>query len=205
MTDDDFLQSASNLYWAGNMHVPLGQRMPSLCSDEELLALKRHIQTPTLLNGILEIGTAQGGTTVVLMLASHEWKPNLHEHILTIDPLPFSGVEQEWGYALQGLNILGLARRCGFDYSTEDSDGVVARCGEGRFRFVLVDGCHEGEWPMRDLLNAVRLLAPGGVVAMHDVGSMPDPTAAWEEVLKGEIEGLQSLEIVGHMGFARRV
>ncbi|MGE4291586.1 MAG: class I SAM-dependent methyltransferase [Desulfovibrio sp.] len=48
------------------------------------------------------------------------------------------------------------------------SDEYFAKASE-RFDLVFVDGMHLYEFAMRDLLNALNLLRPGGFVVMHDM------------------------------------
>lgn len=66
--------------------------------------------------------------------------------------------------------VMGAKRELHLFQSTSDdffASEVSARLG-ARFGFAFLDGMHLFEYLLRDLIATERLLAPGGVIALHD-------------------------------------
>jgi predicted O-methyltransferase YrrM len=57
--------------------------------------------------------------------------------------------------------------------------------GKGAADLVLVDGDHRYGSARADIITALHLLAPGGVLVVHDYGSHPEVTRAADELLRG--------------------
>lgn len=135
---------------------------------------------------VLEIGSAYGYSTVCM--AQHA------EHVLAIDPL-----EQYTADELHAnLRACGVCDRVTVaQYRSQDLLPILAAAG-AKFGLVFIDGDHERLAVAADLANAVRLLAPRGVLACHDYGedSCPGVREAIDTAdLPGEHELVDTLSI----------
>jgi len=109
---------------------------------------------------VAEIGTLFCGTTEVLARAL---MANLHGLVHTADP--FGGercppIIAQWPPELQDL----------VRFYPEDSMAFLQRAAEGRWRFdlTLVDGNHDFEFVLFDLMMAARVANPGGVIVLDN-------------------------------------
>ena len=102
----------------------------------------------------LEIGVSKGESFFPLRVARK----------VAVDPNP----RLSWRKRLRKClaNPLNLFNA----YHRVTSDEYFVRCAppEGGFDLVFVDGLHTYEQSLRDALNALEALNPGGVVALHD-------------------------------------
>jgi predicted O-methyltransferase YrrM len=153
--------------------------------DEEILELLEELKKHSP-RRLVEIGTAQGGT-LFLMLRSLART----SHLVSIDLPhgPFGGGYAHWKIPLfhsmsWGGPRLTLLR--GSSQTTEMRDRVGATLG-GPADFVLIDGDHSYAGAKRDFELYRDIVAPGGLVAFHDivsgkpekVGGVP---ALWQEL-----------------------
>ncbi len=104
---------------------------------------------------VLEIGTSQGGSTLIIASALEE---NGHGRIFSVDPMPrielnenvFHGrLELVTGESPQAVDEIGQA-------------------GAGPFDFVLIDGIHVYDQAELDLAASLRYIAPNAYILLHD-------------------------------------
>src|SRR5262249_38378227 len=127
----------------------------------------------------LEIGTHRVGTTEVLARALWETGAG---HLDTIDPY-----EGEQCPGLIAALPEPLRERITFHAvsSAEHFDLAIARGVP--YDFVLVDGSHEFEFALFDLLCAARLMRPGGLVVLDNI-DQAGPRFATKVFLDGNPE-----------------
>jgi len=132
-------------------------------SDQELLGLKKWIQTANLKGRHLEIGTAAGGTLCFMMKC------------FTEDSRPPFAVVDTMSYFDDQMNVVrkNLARN-GLDSQLVDfrvMSSVMAftraEVAREQFDFILVDASHKIRHVMEDL-RWLRLLNTGGIACFHD-------------------------------------
>lgn len=105
---------------------------------------------------ILEIGTAEGGSALVMATALEE---NAGEgHIWSIDPVPRISVEMS-AYHGRVDFLVGT--------SPETVEDAAARAG-GPFDLAMIDGIHIYRQARADLLAVLPHLAEGAYVLLHD-------------------------------------
>lgn len=144
------------LHWR-SIPVPLGEGPPistSLTSAEttELQRLAKG-------GDVLEIGTAYGYSTVALALVANQ--------VTAVDP---HLTHASYGDVLANLKAYGVTATVLRDYS-QIALPALLRAGM-RYDLVWIDGDHTAEGVEHDVVWALKLLKPGGVLACHD----------WDEV-----------------------
>jgi len=128
------------------------------------------INTP--LGDVVEVGSASGGTTIVLIGAAEE----VNKTVYSVDPYPesFEGKVANYTPGLmkdfrEGFkdNILTGQWKNIVQYN-EDISGCIDKIPDG-LSVVFIDGCHEYSF----VLNEVELLFPkmvsGGMMCIHDI------------------------------------
>jgi len=153
--------------------------------DEEILGLLDELKKRSP-RRVVEIGTAQGGT-LFLMLTSLP----ASGHVVSIDlPRgPFGGGYAHWKIPLFHAMSWGGPRLTllrGSSQTQEMRDRVLDVLG-GPADFILIDGDHSYGGAKRDFELYRDIVAPGGLVAFHDivsgtpekVGGVP---AVWREL-----------------------
>jgi hypothetical protein len=110
---------------------------------------------------VLEIGTLHAGTTEVIARALHE---NGHGVVHTIDPFGAERVPPVIATWPQGLRAI-------VDFSAVGSMTFLARSADlgRRFDLVLVDGQHDFEFALFDILMSARLITRGGIIVVDNV------------------------------------
>jgi predicted O-methyltransferase YrrM len=126
----------------------------------------------------IEVGCHCGRTTAQLAAVCAE----RGAPVIAIDP--WIGVDGEDTY------VRFLANTSAFRNVTvmrARSDDALPTLPAGRASFAFIDGDHSYEQTLRDLQNADRCLAPGGVLAVHDIFSPAHPGVgrAWAEFAGG--------------------
>ena len=130
---------------------------------------------------VLEIGTSDGNTA--LLLAS-----NLDQggQVVTVDlPPDFDMAKQsslgfpdgelnltprdQLARQYQGHPVSARIRQVYGDSATLDWNSLG-----GPFDLAFIDGCHTEEYVRSDSENALRQLAPGGIIVWHDYGMITD-------------------------------
>ncbi len=118
---------------------------------------------------IFEFGTYDGATTLLLARAAPE-------ALVTTFDLPPDAVEQTGGVVAEQLGMVGGA---GSKFrGVPESDRIVQLYGDSRefdatpyrssMGMVVVDGSHDYDCVRADSENALRMLAPGGVIVWDD-------------------------------------
>jgi predicted O-methyltransferase YrrM len=129
----------------------------------------------------LEIGTSDGNTALVLAA-------NLAADgkVVTVDLPPDFDVAQQQSLAYSDVELNLTPRdQLGRQYSghrlssrIKQVYGDSARLNwselGGPFDLVFIDGCHAEAYVRLDSQNALKQLAPGGVIVWHDYGMIPD-------------------------------
>jgi predicted O-methyltransferase YrrM len=152
---------------------------PQSLQSDEARALLHHLVVMRRPEFALEIGTHRAGTSEVLARALWE---NGFGHLDTIDPFE--------GHRCPAL-IAGLpeALRQRITYQPVSSaahfDRAIARGVS--YDFVLVDGSHEFEFALFDLMCAARLMRPSGLVVLDNI-EQPGPRFATKVFLKDNPE-----------------
>lgn len=156
---------------------------------------------------VLEIGTARGGTLFLLVQSAAP-----HAHIVSLD-LPGGrngGGYPRWKSELyrrfaDGGRTLTLVR--GNSHLESTRDKVAALSGPDGFDLIMIDADHSYAGVKRDFELYRPLLAPGGMIVMHDI--LPnrfDPEIAvapfWEEVQRAYPATRELVEDYdqGHLG-----
>ena len=110
----------------------------------------------------LDIGSHSGWTTAHLLAADAD--------VFVIDPILWlqEGTARfEQNTYCWWSHVLGVSARKSDEYFSLDSHDTEEYDG------VVIDGCHEPGQPQRDAQNAVKHLAPTGVIMLHDGTGRP--------------------------------
>ena len=150
---------------------------------------------------VLEIGTYDGNTALVL--ASNLAAPD--GSVVTVDLPPDFSKEQQSSLAHTDVEF-NLTER---DQLGRQSKGhprirqVHGDSGEldwstlgGPFDVIFIDGCHSEPYVRADTQNALKQLAPGGVILWHDYGLIPDVSRVVDEVAR-QNKSLKTFAIEG--------
>ena len=105
---------------------------------------------------VLEIGSAFGYSAVTMALAGAT-------HVTAVDPHVWLGSHEAM---LANLDKAGVADRV----TVVRAASPDALGGLGEFGLVFIDGDHGAAAVMADVEAARKVLAPGGVLAVHDYG-----------------------------------
>lgn len=148
-----------------------------------LLAIARHINA----RRIVEIGTSDGNTALNLA----ENAPD-DAAVTTIDLPPDWDGQFQINVPAWHLNVTDrdkVGRQVAF--SERAKGKVVQVFGDSAkldwsqlrhpFDLVFIDGCHFYDYVRVDTDNALRYLAPGGVIVWHDYGAYSDVSRAVDE------------------------
>lgn len=139
---------------------------------------------------VLEIGTFDGNTTLLI-------STNLDDRgsVVTVDLPPDYDLEkgsanlkyatvlnmtprQLLGRQLQGQALANRITQIHGDSATLDWNTFG-----GPFDLIFIDGCHEEPYVRSDSENALRQLAPGGMIAWHDYGVIDDVSRVVDETM----------------------
>ncbi|MGE3600170.1 MAG: O-methyltransferase [Dehalococcoidia bacterium] len=125
---------------------------------------------------VLEIGTHVGSSTLMFALAlKHDGG-----RITTVDIQDVNADEGAWkmtGCAQRPRDMLAsMGCLDHVSFVTSASVDYLAGCRE-RYDLIFLDGLHEASMLYREIPLALRALAPGGLVLLHDV--FPDLKPLW--------------------------
>jgi predicted O-methyltransferase YrrM len=129
----------------------------------ELSTLLSTVRDAHLSGPHLEIGTAAGGTLKELMKI---YPDATRPPFVVVDPLTYFPDQRqivERNLTTHGLDPKRVDFRVGFSWPALQD--ALAR--KERFSFVFIDGNHKAKYVMQDLAW-LRMLEPGGLVALHD-------------------------------------
>ena len=110
---------------------------------------------------VLEVGSAFGYSTVTMALAGAD-------HIVAIDP--HTWLPDSLSVMLGNLAAYGVADRVEVMQEFSFTALPVLAGEDARFGFVFIDGDHAYEAARHDIEWGLKMLEPGGVLAVHDVG-----------------------------------
>ena len=190
---------------------------PGFMPEDEGLALYDAAVSVAPLGPLVEIGSYCGRSTLLLAAAA----ATADTHVVTIDHHRGSEEHQPgWEYhdpdlvdpAVDKIDTLPAFRRVIATSGLEPFVvAVVARAEDfGRYwrhpaGLVFVDGSHTDESAQRDYATWAPLVAPDGLLAIHDVFADPDkggqaPFRAYQRALDScaftEVEGCRSLRLL---------
>ncbi len=138
---------------------------PAGMREEEYARLKE-ILTTLLPRNTLEVGMANGGSTVIICEMLKSFGGGKHS---AIDPFQSS----PQGYSGRGIEKIRQAGLEAYFEMIEDFDylALPRLVAEKRsFDFILLDGWHSFDYTLLDFFYADLLLKDGGVLALHDSG-----------------------------------
>lgn len=133
---------------------------------------------------VVEIGSASGGTTVVLIEAAKE----VGKKVYSIDPYPIE-FENKASFYDSGLmsqlkqefadNILGGK----YDNIIQFNEDIIDCLHKipDKLSVVFIDGCHEFSFVQKEYNLLLRKVVPGGIIYIHDMD--------WSV---GQLSGLES-------------
>lgn len=135
--------------------------------EEEITLLLEELRTRRVSRAV-EIGTARGGTLFLLTqaLASSAKLVSVDLHFG-----PFGGGYPHWKIPLFHALAFGgpkLTLLRGSSQTPEMRDRVRSTLG-GQADFILIDGDHSYDGAKRDFELYRELVAPGGIIAFHDI------------------------------------
>jgi predicted O-methyltransferase YrrM len=175
---------------------------PGFMPEAEARALYAAALSATAVGDLVEIGTYQGKSAILLAAAARAGGRML----LTVDHHRGSEEHQPgWEYhdpslvdpAVGLIDTLPLARRALALAGLEDSvvlavgrSARVARLWGGAAGFVFIDGGHTDEAARADYEGWAPKLAPGGLLAIHDV--FPDPADGGQAPYRIYLRALES-------------
>ena len=155
---------------------------------------------------VLEIGAAFGfSTSNLASTAEHVWSVDAHNivpswHLFGIET---HDVLDKYGAGTlpvlqQNLIDAGLDEKVticiGYSQTLLGRDAPLAKELQGKIDLAFIDGDHSVNGCLTDLENCARLLAPGGVLAVHDYDEFNNPGVKvavneWRKVLPMELVG----------------
>lgn len=154
----------------------------SVLETVTLAAIVRHIDA----RQVLEIGTLDGNTTLALAANTADdavittvdlpadWGGNMH---LNVPPRFLDAANPgRVGWQARDSALAGKVRQILCDSATLDW-GTLG----GPFDMILIDGCHYYSYVKSDTANAVRQLAPNGIIVWHGYGMIEDVSRAVDE------------------------
>jgi predicted O-methyltransferase YrrM len=175
---------------------------PGFMPHDEARALYAAALAGAAVGDLVEIGTYQGKSAILLAAAARA----AGRMLLTVDHHRGSEEHQPgWQYhdpqlvdpAVGLIDTLPLARRALALAGVEDSvilvvgrSGDVARLWQGSAGFVFIDGGHTDAAALTDYEGWSPKLAPGGVLAIHDV--FPDPADGGQAPYRIYLRALES-------------
>jgi predicted O-methyltransferase YrrM len=155
--------------------------------------LTRYLQSKR----VLEIGTHVGGSTLhfaaALLVAAGR--------LITVDIEDVNASEGPWRRAGLGRSPRQLVEALGFaaDFVVSDSTTFLHQKAEASelFDLIFIDGDHSCEKVLAEIPAALRALAPGGIVLLHDY--FPGAASCWSgsDPIRGPYEAVRRLQEEG--------
>jgi predicted O-methyltransferase YrrM len=127
---------------------------------------------------VLEVGSAYGFSAITMALVAAS--------VVAVDPHAGGDDAEADSFDVMTANLqqTGMQDKVVIRRGrSQDELPKLFKAGE-RFDLIFIDGDHSFQAARKDLLNALMLLAPGGVLAVHDYGeqSTPDVPRAVDDV-----------------------
>ena len=152
-------------------------------------------------SSVLEVGTHIGASTVHLCAAMREHSPSPNRRLLCVDVRdvndPGSRPWREYGASHSPRETTARLGCAGFvQFVARPSLEVLREAGE-TFDLVVLDGDHSARAVYLEVAAALRLVAPGGVILLHDY--FPDLRPLWRNgaVIPGPWLAMQRLRAEG--------
>lgn len=176
--------------WAGTPYP-----LPVWMHDREVEELVWQASREDLPVGhVVEVGCGWGASSFALARANEVRGSHAGAQLFCFDPFDDGGEcvtfrqsqvyramrGQEWAHTILGTSDLAPVLFC-----------------QGEVRLALIDGDHSTEWARRDLENLRSVMAPGGVILLHDVHDPQcdgGPGFVYGEVAAGQWPGLSVVE-----------
>ena len=161
---------------------------------------------------VLEIGAAFGfSTSNLASTAKHVWSCDPHNivpswHLFGIET---HDVLNKYGAGTlpvlqQNLIDAGLDKKVticiGYSQELLGRDTPLVKELRGKIDLAFIDGDHSVNACLTDLENCARLLAPGGVLAVHDYGEFNNPGV---QIAVDEWRRVVPIELVGTLAVIR--
>ena len=144
------------------MHLPWRDRAPvegePLISTSLTEAETAELSRLAAGKRVLEVGSAYGYSTVVMALVA--------EHVTAVDPHQWLASQSVYAGNLRAYGVQNV--ESWLDWSMSALPALTQR-GD-TFDLVFIDGDHSEPGVAHDVSAAVKLLAPGGLIACHDYG-----------------------------------
>ena len=182
---------------------PVFKRVVSFCGkypedslqSDEVRALLHHLVVMRRPERVLEIGTWHAGTTETMARAL--WETN-QGRVDTIDP--FSGEGCPTIIASFPPEVREIVT-----FRAENSATYVDRSmtNNAYYDFVLVDGNHEYEFALFDVMGAARVMRPGGVTVMDNIEQIR-PRLAAKTFLEGNPDWRCVADALCHIDLSAR-
>lgn len=117
---------------------------------------------------VLEVGTHIGASTLYIARALQS---NGGGKVTTVDILDVNAPNGPWQKVGQDMPPRGFAEKLGcsdhIDFMAQDSIQFMERTDK-KFDFIFLDGDHGARTVYKEVSAALRVLAPGGVILLHD-------------------------------------
>lgn len=120
-------------------------------TEEDKKTLYRYASKVPQEGVIVDIGTAFGGSAIIMTLASEA-------DVFTIDP-------QENQHFMDKREALGLSSRLTY---LKDTSARVANCFGGLIDLLFIDGIHSYQGVKDDLEGLGKLVKKSGIILIHD-------------------------------------
>jgi predicted O-methyltransferase YrrM len=155
----------------------------SITADETAALRQLAIRT----KWALEVGSAYGYSAVAVALVG--------THVIAVDP--HSWIDGSEAAMRENLAAYGVEVQVTIIRLPSQAALPNLAWGVGRFGLIFVDGDHAEATVEHDVTWAVKLLAPGGVLACHDYGedTCPGVAAALDRLLGPPPELVDTLAI----------
>lgn len=145
---------------------------------------------------VVEVGSAYGGTTILLALAAGE--------VTSIDNRgdPNTHAEFKRNLSAAGLHPDGWAIEDRVHCIDMDSLEAALQIEDESCGLVIVDGNHYGDYPYNDLRTYAPKVCPGGILAIDDTScGFPDVTKATWRFLCEQGESWEFIDAFEHPEF----
>jgi len=178
------MHAQDDAWWTDADRVPTHQHPHEF---DDLLALYTALRPQR----VLEIGSWHGGTLKQwIESATHD------AVVVSID----TGTLDQWDAWAQaaGVQLIRLTGR------SQDQAIVEAARGYGPYDFAFIDGAHDEASVKADFENYRPMMAPGGVMAFHDILAHPrypdnQVRRVWDEIVAA---GYRTRELVENPAFS---
>lgn len=158
LSDDHFFEWTRGVRSADS---PITQRDIDLAGDVRLCQVLLYLLVRSIsAKRILEIGTADGSTSIALLHAASL----TNGRVTSVDPSPCEDAKRL-------VEACGYGHRWAFKETT--SDAFFDTDDHAALDLVFIDGDHNCNFVKRDVSNALARVVCGGVIVLHDWHAVP--------------------------------